>query len=135
MGICNTLLSALCTAPSPILPSALRLSGCPPARGWWHSNPQPETPPVLDRPEWRVPALAARVRRAITDVTPPSSRLVRPARTGAGALTVNPIVATPDPRPKAAARSNIDPAVRSWRSGDRGPGVVALMAFSEALRW
>src|ERR687898_2970494 len=68
MGICNTLLSALCTAPSPILPSALRLSGCPPARGWWHSNPQPETPPVLDRPEWRVPALAARVRRAIRDV-------------------------------------------------------------------
>jgi hypothetical protein len=40
----------------------------PPAAGWWHSDPQPETSPVLDRPEWRVPALAARVRRTIRDI-------------------------------------------------------------------
>lgn len=40
----------------------------PPAPGWWHPAPQPETPPVIDRPEWRVPALAARVRRHIRDI-------------------------------------------------------------------
>jgi hypothetical protein len=33
---------------------------------WW-ATPRPEPPPV-DRPEWRVPALAARVRRTLRDI-------------------------------------------------------------------
>jgi hypothetical protein len=44
---------------------------------WWTANEardsresrgQPETPPVVDRAEWVIPALAARVRRYIRDV-------------------------------------------------------------------
>ena len=43
---------------------------------WWRAerdsqvaaDAQPETPPVIDRPEWRAAALAARVRRTIRDL-------------------------------------------------------------------
>jgi hypothetical protein len=47
----------------------------PVVAGWWRNQERrsagggrPETSPVLDRPEWVVPALAARARRTIRDI-------------------------------------------------------------------